>query len=87
MEGSLAIRILFEDDDGDFHTALLRRNPAGSWRLIGEDDRVIVVDGAAHALTSTEPTSQRPQSCHRLRDRRRGNVSNVVGVIVTRRTR
>jgi len=58
MDGSLAMKIQFEDDDGNLRNALIRRDAAGSWRLIGEEGRVIIVDGAAHALTSTSPTSQ-----------------------------
>ncbi|MGH8048202.1 MAG: hypothetical protein ACREKL_13250 [Chthoniobacterales bacterium] len=58
MDGSLAMEIQFEDDDGNIRNALLRRDPGGSWKLIGEEGRVIVVDGVAHALTSTSSTSQ-----------------------------
>jgi hypothetical protein len=58
IEGSLALVATIENDNGDLRTALLHRKPDGTWRLIGEQGRILVVDRVARVLTRVAPSTQ-----------------------------
>jgi hypothetical protein len=58
LDGDIGFVITFAPTNGGLRHALVRRNAAGAYRLLLEEDTLVRIDGVMRAVLAVSPTSQ-----------------------------